>query len=69
MINKILKPNVNGKSKEIVISGWKRSDIFDNFPKGSRRLPSLDPFDVLRPLHENSGFSDTLPLSVLSSAS
>ena len=56
------------KGKRIVISCLKRSDIFDNFPQGSRGFPSLDPFENLGPLQKNSGFSHTLSSSVLSSA-
>ena len=39
-----------GKGRDIIISGWKASGIFDAVQFGSRKLPSLDPFHDIDPM-------------------
>ena len=48
------------KGKENILSGWKRSGIFDSIKNGSGSLPPLDPFNDLCPLQQNSVITEFL---------
>ena len=49
--------------KEIMVSGWKKSGIFDVINLGSKNLPPLDPFEDVCPLMEFCKFQESMSLS------
>ena len=55
----------SAEGKEIIISGWKKSGIFDAIQLGSGGLPPLDPFADLCPLMEVTGPREELSLTSL----
>ena len=49
--------------KEITLSGWKKSGIFDAINLGSKNLPPLDPFEDVCPHMEFCEFQESMSLS------
>ena len=53
------------EGKKIILSGWKKSGIFDAIHLGSTGLPPLDSFADLCPLMEAAGPKEALSLTLL----
>ena len=53
------------EGEEIILSGWKKSDIYDVIHLGSTGLPPLESFADLCPFMEAAGPKEALSLTSL----